>query len=157
MNGQREGGRRHPAHPAPVLRVNHPAIVFLTMCVKGKRPLLARDSVHALLLRAWHIADRWLVGRYVIMPDHVHLFCAPADREWRLGDWINYWRNHVTRAWPNQHDKPIWQRDYWDTQLRRGENYSSKWDYARNNPVRANLVARAEDWPCSGEMNTLWW
>ena len=51
----------------------------------------------------------------------------------------------------------IFQRDQWDTQLRTGESYASKWEYVRNNPVRKCLVARADDWPYQGELNILQW
>jgi REP element-mobilizing transposase RayT len=53
-------------------------IVFVTMCVEKRRPLLARPEVVALLLDCWRLADHWRVGRWVAMPDHLHLFCAPA-------------------------------------------------------------------------------
>ena len=70
---------------------------------------------------------------------------------------MEYWRNAVTRAWPVTADKPLWQRDCWDRQLRQGDSYSEKWEYVRNNPVRAGLVARADDWPHQGELNVLRW
>jgi len=52
---------------------------------------------------------------------------------------------------------PIWQRDFWDTQLRKGENYDEKWQYVLENPVRAGLVKHSEDWPYQGELNVLEW
>ena len=52
---------------------------------------------------------------------------------------------------------PIFQRDCWDTQLRRGENYHEKWEYVRNNPVRRGLVANADEWPFGGVLNDLLW
>ncbi|HEV2437829.1 MAG TPA: hypothetical protein VG077_17685 [Verrucomicrobiae bacterium] len=53
--------------------------------------------------------------------------------------------------------KTIWQLDFWDTQLRRDENYHEKWDYVWRNPVRKGLVAKPEDWPYAGEINILAW
>ena len=53
--------------------------------------------------------------------------------------------------------RPIWQIDAWDTQLRTGDSYSAKWAYVRNNPVRHKLVSSAEDWPYQGEIHTLLW
>ncbi len=58
-------------------------------------------------------------------------------------------------ATTNEH--PIWQRDFWDTQLRRNENYEEKWDYVLENPVRAGLVSKSEDWLYHGELNILEW
>jgi len=36
--------------------------------------------------------------------------------------------------------------------LRSGESYSQKWDYVRENPVRAGLVTDWREWPFLGEV-----
>ena len=41
--------------------------------------------------------------------------------------------------------------------LRDGENYAQKWQYVRENPVRAELVARPEDWPYFGRVHEIGW
>jgi len=51
----------------------------------------------------------------------------------------------------------LWQRHFWDTQLRRGESYGEKWQYVLENPVRAGFVKQSQDWPYQGELNTLTW
>lgn len=150
-------GRKRPAHPAPLRLANRPTLVFLTVCVGERRRLLAAEEAHALLTAGWRRANRWQVGRYVVMPDHVHLFCAPCDEETPLKRWVEYWRWWVTRGWPRDSEKPIWQRDFWDRQMRMGESYAEKWAYVRENPVRAGLVQCAEEWPYQGEMNVLRW
>ena len=70
---------------------------------------------------------------------------------------MSFWKSFVARQWPNREQSPVWQRHFWDTQLRRGENYDEKWEYVVQNPVRAGLVSRAEDWPYQGELNVLRW
>ncbi len=47
---------------------------------------------------------------------------------------------------------PIWQRGFFDHVLRSNESYSQKWNYVRENPVRAGLVENADDWPYAGEI-----
>ena len=47
---------------------------------------------------------------------------------------------------------PIWQRGFFDHLLRSDESYAQKWNYVRENPVRAGLVRNADDWPYSGEI-----
>jgi REP element-mobilizing transposase RayT len=88
------------------------------------------------ILDAWRKANAWIVGRYVIMPDHVHLFCAPVRADVPLGKWIKYWKSLVTRSWQDASEKPIWQLDFFDRQLRHDESYAAKWEYVRENPVR---------------------
>jgi hypothetical protein len=44
-----------------------------------------------------------------------------------------------------------------DTQLRPGMHYDEKWQYVRQNPVRAGLAADSDAWPHQGELNELRW
>ncbi len=150
--------RKKPAH-FPTVEVGFRSIiVFLTVCTHRRKSLLANEEAARRLIAAWQAANFWRVGRYVIMPDHVHLFCAPNTFPPRpLKNWIAFWRNHVTRAWPQRNEIPIWQREYWDRQLRRDESYAQKWEYVENNAVRHGHVARAQDWPYQGELNILEW
>lgn len=151
-------GRRHPIHQPVYEGFNTPVIVFVTICTKRRKPILANAEAHEVLRTAWQRTENWLVGRYVIMPDHIHLFCAPAPLvPESLQSWTGFWKSEAARHWPRREDAPIWQRHFWDTQLRRGENYDAKWDYVVNNPVRAGLVAKSEDWPFQGELNVLTW
>jgi putative transposase len=94
----------------------------------------------------------------MVMPDHIHFFCAPAEHvPASLRPWMKFWKSHAARFWANPHDAPVWQREFWDTQLRRDESYAAKWEYVAQNPVRAGLVTRSEDWPYQGELNVLRW
>jgi putative transposase len=153
-----ELGRKHPPHFPPTERHNTATIIFVTVCTKNKRSILANEPVHNILLIAWLTNPSWLVGRYVVMPDHIHLFCAPATFPPQpLSKWIRFWKSLATQRWPHRNQLPIWQRHFWDTQLRRGENYDEKWEYIIENPVRAGLVKQSSHWPYQGELNVLSW
>ena len=92
------------------------------------------------------------------MPDHIHLFCAPNRYpEEPLRSWVAYWKSIVARDFPSDYKKGVWQRDFWDRQLRSGESYSEKWAYTAANPVRANLCKQTNQWPHAGELNKLMW
>jgi putative transposase len=150
--------RKHPARQ-PVYDVNNRSnIISLTVCTDKRKKILANEPAHQIIRTAWQNADHWIVGRYMIMPDHIHLFCAPARHDHlSVKRWIAYWKSSASKAWHNPSEQPIWQIDAWDTQLRRGDSYSTKWAYVSNNPVRHKLVEHAEDWPFQGEMNQLMW
>jgi putative transposase len=149
--------RNRPVHRPVFETHNRSVIVFLTVCSKDRRPILATAETHQTLRTAWACASHWLVGRYVVMPDHIHLFCAPNVMPAKpLGNWVRFWKATVSKA-HSAVEGTFWQTDFWDTQLRGHESYASKWEYVRNNPVRAGLVARTEDWPHQGEMNLLHW
>lgn len=149
--------RRHPIHLSPLEAHNRSVIVFVTCCTLHRRKILASPAVHAALIAAWGSATTWLVGRYVIMRDHVHLFCTPNGIEApALERWMRYWKSLATKAL-GLPGGSVWQRHHWDRQLRRGESYSEKWEYVCGNPVRHGLVRAAADWPYQGELNGLRW
>jgi REP-associated tyrosine transposase len=148
--------RRRPAHPPVFERVNSPTIVFVTVCTARRRQVLANPDAVATLRSAWRAADTWLVGRYVVMPDHVHLFCTPRT-DVTLVRWVGFWKRMATRWWPDRDLRPVWQRDCWDTQLRTEASHDDKREYVRHNPVRHGLVRHPDEWPFEGEMNLLDW
>lgn len=150
-------GRKHPVHHPVLDSGNRAAIVFVTVNTHQRKPILAKIDAADIIRSAWRQDDKWLVGRYVIMPDHIHFFCAPCDVSVNLKRWMKYWKSQVSSRWPRPAEQPIWQLDFWDTQLRRGENYDEKWDYVWRNPVRKGLVAKPVDWPYAGEINVLAW
>ena len=43
----------------------------------------------------------------------------------------------------------LWQPDYWDRFIRNKRHYHATVEYIHQNPVKAGLVAHAEDWPWS--------
>ena len=149
--------RKRPAHWPPQDAGNLAIIIYVTVCAKDRKAVLASPAAMATVVGAWRTADAWLVGRYVFLPDHIHFFCAPRQPQVALRQWIKFWKSLASQHWPQPIQQPIWQRDYWDTQLRRGDSYAQKWDYVWRNPVRHGLVARPEDWPFSGELNVLAW
>ena len=67
--------RKHPARQLTVSVGNLSTILHVTACTFQRRRILACEETHNLILDAWTQAPEWTVGRYVIMPDHVHLFC----------------------------------------------------------------------------------
>ncbi len=155
---EREVGRKHPARHPVFERENLSVIVFLTVCTHHRRKILASPDVMRILVRSWISADHWIVGRFIILPDHIHLFCSPANpNSLGLRAWMRHWKSSASKMWPDPSAHPIWQIDGWDTQLRQSESYSTKWDYVRENPIRHGLVSRAQEWPFQGELNPLVW
>lgn len=58
--------------------------------------------------------------------------------------------SEIVRSWKRLTAKRThieWQRNYFDHRVRPDEGLQLKTDYVRQNPVRAGLVPRAEDWP----------
>jgi REP element-mobilizing transposase RayT len=112
------------------------------------------------LIKEWCSARTrhgWAIGRYVIMPDHVHFFCAPELDAKRLPTFVGSWKEWTSKAIKHQLrlTPPVWQEEFFDHVLRSSEGYSEKWNYVRNNPVRHGFVADADDWPWRGQIEEL--
>ncbi len=146
--------RKHPARGVHIYS-SQPTIVFLTVCARDRKPWLADPAVREHLRAAWQSAQAWLVGYYLLMPDHLHLFCAPQDLSFTLEKWVTFWERQFRRL--HQAANCRWQSNPFHHRLRREENYAEKWSYVRENPVRKGLVKSAEQWPYQGMMNTLRW
>lgn len=133
-------------------------IYFVTACTHARQPLLADAATHdAVLAFARAAYERGVaVGRYVLMPDHLHLFASFAPDALMLSDWMKSLKNALSKHWRQQgHPAPHWQKGFFDHVIRSEESYSEKCAYVMENPVRKNLVTRAEEWPYAGEVHVL--
>ena len=149
-----DSGRKNPA-PDVHIYDHNPTIAFLTVCTAKRKKGLANAKVHKALIKTWTAADGWLVGHYVIMPDHIHLFCAPQTHDFSIEQWITYWKREFRRLCKSA---PKFQPRGFHHRLRREEGYAEKLDYMLNNPVRAGLVKRPEEWKFQGVLRILpWW
>ena len=131
-------------------------VYFITICVAGRKSILANDVCAAILREEWtalRVRHGWSVGRYVIMPDHVHFMTAPVLAAAKplsvaIGRWKQWTAKRIMRS--RGQSGPLWQAEYFDHLLRSTESRSAKWAYVLENPVRAGLVQSAGLWPYGG-------
>ena len=76
-----------------------PPLFFVTLCTARRQKVLANAGAHTAFL---DYAKRGLdhnvtVGRYVVKPDHIHLFVA-GDHEFDLGIWMRGLKRVVAAA-----------------------------------------------------------
>ena len=131
---------------------------FVTFNTHQRAALLANPELHASFIEFAQKAGGHgvAVGRYVIMPDHVHLFVVLGEGGLTLARWVQSLKSVLGKALLAQgHPKPHWQEGFFDHVMRSGESYGEKWDYVRMNPVRAGLVAAAESWSYQGEIEVI--
>ena len=130
-------------------------IYFVTVCTQKRRNLVANGAVHDCFRTFAQTAPErgaW-VGRYVLMPDHLHLFVALDDEQLSLSQWVKSLKGTLSSHFRAVGlPPPYWQKGFFDHVLRSSESYSEKWDYVQENPARAGLVRRSEDWPYAGEV-----
>lgn len=149
-----EPGRKNPASGVHIYS-GQTAIVFLTVRTLKQSKWLAGEVVHELICETWRSSAAWHVGDYILMPDHLHLFCAPHDVDVEIEDWILFWKRKFRRLHNNSHWR--FQSRGWHHRLRSGERYSEKWRYMMENPVRRGLVEKVEDWPHRGRVFDVRW
>ncbi|MFI5335378.1 MAG: REP-associated tyrosine transposase [Opitutales bacterium] len=135
-------------------------LYFLTACTRERRPVLIQADIPKVLIEAWQASpdiNGWVIGRYVIMPDHVHFFTRPQPDSKPLGAFVRDWKKWTARRITTSLavNPPVWQPEFFDHILRSAGSYSEKWEYVRQNPVRAGLAATPDAWPYSGECEKL--
>ena len=131
-------------------------VYFITVCMATRRPLLTTPAIYGILvdeLTNLKVRHGWAVGPYVVMPDHVHMFLAPRlyaskPLSAAMGKWKEWTAKGILPR--VELTAPLWQAEFFDHVLRSRESRAEKWNYMRENPVRAGLVTKAEDWPYSG-------
>jgi REP element-mobilizing transposase RayT len=149
-------------------------IYFITFCVEHRKPVLANPYVWKTCRVSFDKLDQWIVLAAIVMPDHLHLLAAPvADRgasvsafaKW-FKRWFNeaYWNGGPSASNRGSNCRPSvsdgdqmpwrWQEGCFDRLLRSDESLSDKWEYLRQNPVRAGLVEHPDDWPYQFQFNT---
>jgi len=127
-------------------RFNAP-VYFVTFNTHTRTRLLAKPEVHkAFVTYCRRAADfRIGVGRYVIMPDHIHLFvCFGVGCTTTLSTWVKGLKRELDRVLLSMGHQPVklpgqklssfWQPGFDDHLLRSDESYAAKWDYCTRIP-----------------------
>jgi len=130
-------------------------VYYLTLVAHDRRQILANRDAHAsFIVFAQRAIDYGVaVGRYVLMPDHIHLFAGFTPDSVSLSKWVKSLKNSLSKCLRLRGVlAPHWQSGFFDHILRSDESYEAKWDYVRNNPVRASLVSNPDEWEFQGEI-----
>jgi putative transposase len=128
-------------------------IYFITTCTLDRRRIFASREVAGILTDEWRNARNhhgWAIGRYVIMPEHVHFFCKAELDAKALPTFMQRWKEWSGKRMERELNLSgrVWQEEFLDHVLRSSESYSQKWDYVKENPVRAGLVKSSDE--CRG-------
>ena len=116
---------------------------------------LGHPAVAAIMQNALHKFDmeRYRLKAWCIMPNHVHVLIEVGEKK-TIGQIVNSWKSYTGKwALANNAElelgipgKSFWMRDYWDRFIRSEVHYRKVVDYIHENPVKAGLCSRAEDW-----------
>ena len=76
----------HPPRIPAWLRWEQEVIHFVTFCVRDRCKVRATNEAFAAFKAALTKLGKWTVIAGLLMPDHVHLFAAPKDRDEAIGN-----------------------------------------------------------------------
>ena len=86
---------------------------------------------------------------WVVMPNHIHLVLEPKRKLPEIVSWLK--RATAVRA--NEllglTGTDFWHREYYDHWIRTEKEFGNIIRYVEQNPVKAGLIASAEDWKWS--------
>ncbi len=95
-------------------------------------------------------SSRYSLIDWCIMPNHVHILIRLMENQ-SLADIVRSWKGgsaiEINRVLNRK--GPLWQRDYYDRYVRDLDHLHDCIAYIRNNPVKAGLCGKPEDWPFS--------
>ena len=126
---------------------------FLTFCTYERRRLfLESDAVMAVSTQIQRAASdhRFAVIASCYMPDHVHLLVEGQADDSDCRQFISRAKQYSGFHYKAVFGQRLWQRYGYERTLRSTEASSSVARYILENPVRARLVTRIEEYPFSG-------
>lgn len=142
------------------------ATYFFTVVSFNRRKILCDNPVRQATREAVKQVRQILpfdIEAWVTLPDHIHALWTLPDDDHDFGKRWGMIKRHVTQQCPEYRASPsiqsssnikryesgIWQRRFWEHQIRDDADFAAHMDYLHFNPAKHGLVERIADWPYS--------
>jgi putative transposase len=138
---------------------------FTVVAYQRQKFLIQPENRHALRNAIAEVRQHYSfsIEAWVLLPDHMHCIWTLPEND---SDYSKRWglikakftkQNKAqlhNEAWMNQskhkhRESTIWQRRFWEHQIRDDNDFEKHVDYIHFNPVKHGYVDRARDWPYS--------
>ena len=142
------------------------ATYFFTLVAYRRQPILCNEDIRTALREGIVLARQkrpFTIDAWVLMPDHLHCLWTLPEHD---ADYATRWatiKRHVsltvrdtyhrdewlTPSKRKHRESTLWQRRYWEHQIRDVDDFNRHTDYIHYNPVKHGLAARPVEWPYS--------
>ena len=119
---------------------------LITAITHSRRRIFQVEATAKLFLETlqrYRTQGLYKLHAFVVMPDHIHLLVTTDD----LPKAMKHIRGGFSHSLASQLE--VWQPGYTDRQILNEKEHLDARDYILQNPVRAHLVANAQDFPYS--------
>jgi putative transposase len=139
------------------------ATYFFTVVTHNRQPLFQHNKTVALLRQAFHTvkaSSPFTIDAIVVLPDHIHSLWTLPEGD---ADFSSRWRRikalfslRCPEIYKQQQsisrqrkgEQAIWQRRFWEHQIRNEADFSQHIDYIHYNPVKHGLGDAPRDCCC---------
>lgn len=142
------------------------ALIFFTVVTYRRQRSLCDEMVRSALfegIKATQTTHPFTIDAWVLLPGHLHcMWTLPPDD----ADFDIRWamiKRYVTKRcspelkreeWMNtskqkRKESTLWQRRFWEHQIRNERDFERHLDYLHYNPVKHGLIEKVADWPHS--------
>ena len=141
------------------------ATYFFTLTLEDRGARLLVDHIAQLRACMTQVKERhpFDIDAIVVLPEHIHaLWTLPADDADFGTRWMLIKQSFTRRlqetgaleaatssARGRKGERSLWQRRFWEHQIRDEDDFARHIDYIHFNPVKHGWVMRARDWPYS--------
>ncbi len=142
------------------------ATYFFTVVTRQRRNILCSKEIRAALRDAIQSVREnypFSINAWVLLPDHLHCIWTLPEND---GDFSVRWSiikrlvtkrcgtglaaiSAVNSSRQARGEAGIWQRRFWEHQIRDERDYNMHMHYVHYNPVKHGLVRNVKDWPYS--------
>lgn len=142
------------------------ASYFFTVVTYRRQRFLCDDDVRLALRHAIQKVRAnypFTIDAWVLLPDHLHTIWTLPDNDANFPLRWQLIKREISRVCGSRLQRPewmspsktkhrestLWQRRYWEHQIRDEADYARHMDYLYFNPVKHGLVSQVKDWPYS--------
>jgi putative transposase len=121
---------------------------FVTFTCYHRLPLLADDKTCQAFVLALERARKLYLFRvygFIAMPEHVHLPISEPEGG-TVAKAVQSLKVSSSLRTTAVRESPLWQKRYYDRNIRDYAEFVEKLQYLHRNPVQRGLAEKAEDW-----------